>query len=193
MARETRPIPILTMKQIRNTIVKALHEYTKVNVVPQDTTGKRPPYPYITYKITSTNNSKNYSRVDTVVPSIDPKYDNDVKVTHKTQSYFTMSISVLGENEIEAHEIAETARDWFTFQGWLFFSDINVVIINATNIGERTQLLVDDYEKRYGFDVRIRAAKATSRRVETIETNIFNVAVNDIKTEQKTHRKGEPL
>jgi len=144
------------MLEIRNAIVKSLHEHTGTHAVPQDTTGKRPPYPFITYKINTVLNGNTYSRVDNVIESDNENFEHDVQVTRITQPKFTLSISAYSENELEAHDLAEKARQWFTFHGWLFLNDINVVVINATEVSERNQLLVDDIERRYGFDVRCR-------------------------------------
>jgi len=166
------------MEKTINAIVAGLHEHTGADVVPTNTADRRPGYPYISYNITSSLNAKTFSRVDEVIPSTTPGFDYDVKVIRKEQPYFMLSISAYSENEAEAYDLAEKARDWFTFHGDLYFVALNIVAVNASNITDRTQQIVDDFERRYGFDVRIRAARATVKRVEGVEGHRFNSTIN---------------
>ena len=162
------------LKATRNGIIKGLYDHTGTIVVPSDTTDRRPDYPYITYKITSTaNNANTFSLVDEAIPSASPDFEFDILTTRIEQPYFTLSINTYSDCEITAYELAETARDWFAFHGDLFFVDLNIVVVKVGNVSDRAQQIVDDYERRYGFDVRIRAARTTSKRVETIED--FNI------------------
>jgi len=165
-------------KTIRNGIVTGLHQHTGVTVVPNNTTDHRPDYPYITYQIIGSHKSNTFSLVDEVIPSTNPDFEYDVKVIRKEQQPFSLSINAYSNTEEEAYSLAEKARDWFTFHGDLYFVGMNIAIIVAGNINDRTQLIVDDYERRYGFDVRIRAARAITKRVETIESHNFNSTVN---------------
>ena len=47
---------------------------------------------------------------------------------------------------------------------------LNVVIVKTHNITDRTILDVDEYEYRYGFDVRIRYLKEIERTDATIKS-----------------------
>jgi len=167
------------MEEIRNGIVEGLHEHTGVIVVPADTTDRKPDYPYITYKIlSSSNNANTFSLVDEPVPSANPEYDFDILTTRIEQPYFTLSINTYSDCEITSGNLVSDARDWFVFHGELFFMGLNIVIVSAGNISDRAQQIVDDYESRYGFDVRIRTARAMSRRVATIEDFTLGGMIN---------------
>ena len=170
----------MNLEKIRNGIVKGLHEHVGVTVVPSDTTDRKPDGSYITYKIISAaNNANTFSLVDEPIPSTDPNFEYDVQTTRIEQPYITLSINTYSTCEMAAYGIASKARDWFTFHGDLFFVDMNIVVVSASNISDRSQQIVDDFESRYGFDVKIRTAKATAKRVETIEQNtIANGIVN---------------
>lgn len=163
-----------TLEIIKKQIVKGLHEYLKVNVVPTDTADRKPNYPYVSYKITTSFKSNTFALVDELVPSASSDFEYDIEVTRKEQTYFTISINAYCEDEDTALMIATKAADWFRFIGYYYLVDINVVVVDVTNITDRAQQIVDDYERRYGFDVRIRSARAITKRIETIETYNFN-------------------
>ena len=170
----------MNLEEIRNGIVKGLHEHTGVPVVPADTTDRKPEGSYITYKIISTaNKSTTHSLVDKPIPSSDPRYEYDVLTTRIEQPQFTLSINTYSSCEISAYGTAQKAKDWFDFHGDLYFVDMNIVVISTGNISDRAQQIVDDFESRYGFDVRIRAARTISKRVEGMESfTLTNGVVN---------------
>ena len=176
----------MTTIAARNGIVKGLHELLGCPVVPTDTVDRKPDYPYASYKITSTQNNNTFWLEDEPVPSNDPDFEYDILTTRKEQPQFTLSVSTFSDSDEVAYDLATKARDWFTFHGDLYFVDLNVVVVQATDITDRTQRIVDDFERRYGFDVRIRAARAIAKRVETIEIHTFNgkVSAADISNKQ---------
>jgi hypothetical protein len=155
----------------RNGIVKGLHEWLGCPVVPTDTADPKPDYPYISHKITSAQNNNTFWLEDEPVPSNNPDFEYDILTTRKEQPQFTLSINAYSDSDEAAYDLAVKVRDWFTFHGDLYFVDMNIAVVQATNITDRTQQIVDDFERRYGFDVRIRAARAIARRVETIESH----------------------
>ena len=162
------------MRNIKNSIVKGLHEHLQVEVVPTDTADRKPKYPYLSYKITTSLESDTFSLVDDIVESDSLDFEYDVEVTRKEQAHFTMSINAYSDNDDVAHELAVKATNWFKFHGYFDLVNTNVAVVNVTSITDRTQQIVDDYERRYGFDVRIRAAMAIKKRIETIEEHKFN-------------------
>jgi len=165
-------------KNIINKIVKGLHEHVETVIVPNNTADRRPEYPYISYNLTGSQNNQTFSLVDEIVPSTNSNFENDVKVIRKEQPYFTLSINTHSDSEVDAYDLAVKVRDWFNFHGDLFFVELNIAVIRATNVGDRTHQIVDDFERRYGFDVRIRAARSIVKRVETIEKHNFNATIN---------------
>jgi len=148
-------------------------------IVPTDTAGRKPNYPYMAYKITTPYEGNTFSLADEAVPSENPKYDYDIKVTRKEQPHFTLSMSAYSDDEDKARDTAQQAADWFKFIGYHYFVTCNIVVISTTNVTDRTQQLVDDYERRYGFDVRIRAARSISKRIEGMETFNFDSTINN--------------
>jgi len=114
----------------------------------------------------------NYSQ--NLVPSNDDRFEYDVEETLELQPQMTLSLNAYckGEqdNQMIAYETAKKAMDWFKHVGYQDLSDLNVVVVNIEAFGDRTVLIVDDYEARVGFDVIMRTTDIIKRRFETIET-----------------------
>jgi len=181
---------MMGMASIRNGVVKGLYEHIGCPVVPTDTVDRKPDYPYISYKITSSHDTSTFSLADEIAESTNPSFEHDVLTTRIEQPQLTLSINAYSNNDDEAYTLAAKARDWFTYHGDLFFVGLNIVIIKAANITDRTHQVVDDFERRYGFDVRIRAARAITKRVETIESfDLGGIVYRPFDSKQNPERR----
>lgn len=167
------------MQALKNKIIKGLNEYMGCNIVPTDTAARKPEYPYLSYKITSPiENSGGFSLINKLVPSESEAFDYDIEVVRQEQAHFSLSVNAYSMDDDEACGFAIKAADWFKFMGYEYLISCNIVIVNVGNVGDRTAQIVDDYERRYGFDVRCRTARAIRKRVETIERHNFNSKIN---------------
>ena len=145
-------------------------------IVPQDQIQNKPTYPYMAYKFivpyNQFNHQGNYSQ--NLVSSNDDRFEYDVEETLELQPQMTLSLNAYckGEQDSQmiAYEIAKKAMDWFKHVGYQDLLDMNVVVVNIEAFGDRTVLIVDDYEARVGFDVIMRTTDTIKRRIETIET-----------------------
>lgn len=142
------------MIEVRNKLVSLLHKHVEKPVIPNDTTGKRPDYPYIDYSVITVTNDAgggNYS------------YDGSVeRVDLQKQTSF--SINSYSESEVEAYVLAKSAWDFFK----LHVSIDDLTIVRISEVTNRTMLKVDEYERRFGFDVFIRYSEAVEKGVEGI-------------------------
>lgn len=161
----------MNLKLIRDGIVGKLMDYVGVPVVMLEQVAKKPKYPYIGYKFTVPYNpDRTQGIIETdLVPSLDPKYEHDVEETVIFQPQMTISITVYAKDSLEAQELAKKAHDWFKHAGYYELDALNVVTVSTAAFGDRTTLIVDDYERRVGFDVILRTVDKIKRRVETIE------------------------
>ena len=166
----------MDLRELRYQIIYKLYQYMGIPVVPQDQIQPKPAYPYMTYKFIVPYNhfghQGNYSRK--LIPSNDDRFEYDVEETLEMQPQMTLSLNVYCKGEPDsqmvAYEIAKKAMDWFKHVGYQDLSDLNVVVVNIEGFGDRTVLIVDDYEARVGFDVILRTTDTIKRRFETIET-----------------------
>ena len=165
-------------KEIKNGIVKGLHEHLGIDIVPADTASRKPDYPYISYKTITAIETARHSLIYETIPSTSEGFEDDVLAIRKVQEHFTLSISAFSMDEDEARDTAIKAADWFTFAGRFRLAAMNVAVISMGSVTDRTQLLVDDYERRYGFDARIRAARGIAQRMEGIEGHSLIGSVN---------------
>lgn len=130
---------------------KQILKDTGVLVAPANTTNKKPPLPYVTINITS--------------PWIDERGHADAFVytdstgTHmkRVEAYqMVFSMNVYAENDSDAIRFAKLIRNWFALSGERLLEDMNLVVVTRGNIENRTTFLVDSYEHKHGFDVRMR-------------------------------------
>lgn len=142
------------MIDTRNKLVRLLYQHLNKPVIANDTTGKRPPYPYADYSITTVVNDAgegNYS-FDGTTDRVD------------LQKQISFSINTYSRDETEAYELAKEA--WNFFKHHVDKYDLTVVRIEE--IMNRTLLEVDEYERRFGFDVFIRFSESIGTEVEGI-------------------------
>lgn len=143
--------------------------------IPQDQIPKKPIYPYLTYKFISPyippSGAGNITT--TLEPSLDEKFQYDVVEKLELQPTMTLSINAYcsgkQDNHAVAYETIKKAVDWFKHAGYIYLSDNNIVTVSIQAMADRTALIVDGFEVRYGFDVILRFTDEIELRYETIE------------------------
>lgn len=166
----------MDLQELRNQIIYKLYQYMELPIVPQDQIQTKPAYPYMTYKFIVPYNhfghQGNYSRK--FIPSTDDRFEYDVEETLELQPQMTLSLNAYCKGEPDSqmvtYEIARKAMNWFKHVGYQDLSDLNITVVNIEAFGDRTVLIIDDYEARAGFDVILRTTDTIKRRIETIET-----------------------
>lgn len=159
------------MQEIIYFIAGKLYDYTGYLAVPTESENTKPKYPYLSYKVTTPynppNNQGNYSKK--LVESLDNRFEYDIEETVELQPTFTISINAYSDDMFECQELIKKAHDWFKHVGYYDLLEKNVVVVDVQAFTDRTLLIVDHYESRYGFDVKLRTIDTIKRRVETIE------------------------
>ena len=87
--------------------------------------------------------------------------------------YESLRLTIYSNEWVKALELALNIKNWFKHIGYQYLDDNNLVCVDVLAMGDRTTLIVDEYEGRYGLDVVIRFSDRIKRRYETIEE--FNV------------------
>ncbi len=131
-------------------IRKQLADDTNLTIIRADQTGNIPNLPYATYKVISDRKGvgrEDVSHVDTL---------NSLVETRTQERNSTISFNIYGTSLDNAFEVATQLRKWFEWRGSLFLEDINVAVVNVTDVTNRTTFLVDTYDEKWGFDVIIR-------------------------------------
>lgn len=137
-----------------------------VTILRADQSIKMPSYPYATYKELSTNVEPWVSNIKT--RSYNPT-DKIVTITENETSETTISVNVFSDKHAEAKQKIEILR--FALKTNAVnkkASDLNMsIILNITNVQDRTIFLESNYEYRFGFDFILRA---TTPQVETFNS-----------------------
>lgn len=161
----------MNYSEIRNSIVKGLHDYLQYPVVPTDNNKKKPDYPFVSYKFTTLYKSQgSHNLTVEVIPSVDPNFEDDIEVTRQEQPQMIISIASYSLDEVEAYELALKVKDWFTFHGYDYLKANNIIVVSTSTLQDRTILIVDNYEKKAGFDITLRIVSEQKKIITTIET-----------------------
>ena len=147
---------------VRNALIKGLHEYMGLLVVQSSTIGDMPKYPFITYTVTSP-----YLRL-----GCDEEYTEQIESTTQNRHVLhyerVFSFTIASKDEDEAMDLCMKAMRYFRNDGVLDLKDKGIVIVEVSNASARDTFITIDYERRYGFDVRIRLCDEEIRDTENI-------------------------
>lgn len=159
-------MPLIKHSDIRDKLVTGLHNFTKLLVVQQSSTGKQPAYPFITYSVNNPylqlGQPEHYTE-ETDGSTIERNKE------HYEQVY---SFTVASKDEDEAMDMCLLAIQYFKFYGVQELKDHNIAVVKVSNLSARDNMITINYERRYGFDVRIRVASE--------ETKVTNDIIDSI-------------
>lgn len=148
-----------------NDIITALEEYLDKPVIFTNQAAPKPPYPYI--GVTETSAFIPAPGLPSVENEHLPEDINQIATSQPTK---VLSITAYGLGISETAELAQQARDWFDFVGYRTLKEMGVTVADLGATGNRDTLIVDDYERRRGFDVTLRFVHRQERLLEEIKT-----------------------
>ncbi len=147
---------------VRNALVKGLYDYMNLLVIQSSTIGDMPKYPFISYTVTSP-----YLRLGQ-----DEEYTEEVNSTYQNRHVLhyerVFSFTIVSKDEDEAMDKCMQAIRYFRNDGVLELKDKGITIVEISNVQARDNFITIDYDRRYGFDVRIRLADEEVRETEEI-------------------------
>ena len=150
----------------RNKVIAALYNYINKPVIINPQTTNRPPYPFVGYTVTTVSMRENneYGNI------IESDSIQDIKQVLEYNDNMMLSFTAYSLNMAEAYDLASKAYEFFKFAGLQILEDESLVVVDTMNVESRDILEVDAYERRAGFDVRIRFKKEIERIIPVIET-----------------------
>ncbi|MFJ7891299.1 LIC_12616 family protein [Lysinibacillus xylanilyticus] len=134
------------VKLIRNQLATD----TDLTIIRADQPGDLPKLPYATYKVLG--HRKGVGQED-ISYRDEPNAHVEKRVEERNA---TISFNCYGTTHDNAYEIAEKLRKWFVRGGSFYLDEIDVVIIDVSEVDNRTTFLIDAYDEKWGFDVIIR-------------------------------------
>lgn len=132
---------MIDVKKLRTVVIKGLKEYLGVPVIRNNQTANAPPYPYVSFTITTLSTEYNGTWGE---------YADGVDRKPTTQIW---SITAQSNNNDESVSLANKARDWLDRVGRTYLKDNNVTVQKVMNITNRDNILTVEYEYKNGFDV----------------------------------------
>ncbi len=154
-----------TLREIETAVADGLQAYLKCPVIRSNQTAPVPPYPYVSYTITSpilTDGSTWATDTQTGRQFIDLPQ--------------VWSITVQSSNDTQALELAMRAFQWFdTEAGHPYLKEKEIAVQSVGSIGNRDNLLSIEYEYRKGFDVTFLLRHYTEQSVTEVNGTIDNL------------------
>lgn len=141
-----------------------LKSYVGVPVVRAESEGDIPAYPFISVKQTTPFINMGQPVI------INESAGQTIQQVTECVFSFTVNASTLES----ATDTANKARLYFLGKGVIELSDSSITIVEVFNATNRDVFLTDDYERRVGFDVRLRVLDVETYEIETIDTVILN-------------------
>lgn len=131
---------MIDYEKMRVTVVKGLRAYLDCPVIRSNQTAELPPYPYISYTVTTlmSANRGTYG-----------EWDDGIA---RKQVTTTWSITALSDDNAESVALAMKAREWLELVGQTYMNDNKVIVQSVGAITNRDNVLTYDYEYRNGFD-----------------------------------------
>lgn len=155
------------LKAIRS----GIHEHTGLQVVHTDlpvSAADKLKRPYYSHKVI-TYIPDRHTGIHIGAPS-----GEDIAEKLLLQPTLTVSFNSYDKSLVGANTSAIQAWEWFKYIGVPELGAQGYVVVNVTDLYDRTVPLSDTYEYRYGFDVMIRLVHEIDRIETTIETWMIN-------------------
>lgn len=147
---------------VRNAIISGLHDYMGMLVIQASSIGDMPKYPFITYTVTSPYLRLGYDEEYT------EQVNSNIQNRHVLHYERVFSFTIVAKEEDVAMDTCMKAVRYFRNDGVLALKDKDIVVAEITNVTARDNFITIDYDRRYGFDVRIRLADEEIRETAEI-------------------------
>ena len=148
-------------------IVEGLKDYISTEIRPcevirQNQNAPSPPYPYVTYTVTS------------LLPASGGTYSEAEDGTLYKNITQAWSFTVQSDSQEEAYEIAMKIYDFYTAYALTALAGKNIAVMRVQNVSPRDTFLTIEYERRVGLDIVFGLMYSIAPPAEVIETATFN-------------------
>lgn len=136
---------------VRSAIVRPLAAYLGVPIVLSDQTGDTPPYPFVTYNLTSPYLETSAHGSESVTQE-----GSGIKRAQQKHVELVFSFTAHAKEDSDAYQLCYQIIEYFDFLGRDALRDSGIVVVEMTNAQNRDVFLTIEYERRVGCDVRFR-------------------------------------
>ncbi|MCM3143043.1 hypothetical protein [Brevibacillus sp. MER 51] len=151
---------MIPFKAIRSAIVQPLTAHLSLPVIEMNGGGDMPKHAFLTYDFSGPEDAHGFPI----------EYQEGNNLRHVGTVSFTVSFLSYADDKATSIENAIRARDWLKRDGRELLKDrVNVIVTEIGTIENRDVLIVDDWERRQGFDVTFRTIDETVSEFIAIE------------------------
>ena len=121
----------------------------------------KPPYPYVTvlfngpFQAGQTHTGKIY---------IGDNGDDDIDYRRTKEEFFMLSITAVSDSSITSQDNAVKCAEWFKWIGYDDLKEAGITVSGVEAMTNRDTLIVDDFERRIGFDVKLMVLSDSTRK-----------------------------
>ncbi len=169
----------MTQKELRNSLIEKLAGYIGRRVVLSDQTVPESEYPYMYYQPVQPYIPVGGASITREVVPGTGDFEQDIITRREEEAEGTYSFTACSRNrdapdgyilgDDEALDLAERAQSFFLHAGEHILYDAGIVVVEVMGVFPRSGLEVDEIDRRYGFDVRLRYLRVDERRDGAIE------------------------
>lgn len=141
----------MNVTEFKNMLIKDMTPYANCPLFPADENRPKPNSEHVTFKLTVANRKG--------VGHTDETYFEDAdgfKTKQESEILITLSFNAYDKDEDISRDLAMHIYDYFQFYGYEFLSSIGATVAQLTDVTNRDAFIVEEYERRNGFDVIIR-------------------------------------
>ncbi|TCZ76176.1 hypothetical protein E0485_15175 [Paenibacillus albiflavus] len=151
---------MVDLDQIRAVIADGLESHLNVLVIEANESSLIPPYPFLAFNFTTA----------AIYPDYYPVVDmSGIDMGYIEQPEMLISMNSYADTRQGSIDNAMRAHDWFRVSGYESLNNAGLVAVDVGDIRNRDIQIGDEWERRNGFDVRIRVLSIVSTSKETIE------------------------
>lgn len=151
---------------VQDSIITGLNQALTPQIILADQEAPKPSYPFGSVKVITVYT--NEIGEDTIVVT-EADVDN-ATISKLEQPEMTLSINAYSLIDSETYDLIQDMKDWFEFNSEFYLDALDITVIDTTDIQNRDALIQDNYERRFGFDARVRYNRTISKTVESINT-----------------------
>lgn len=150
----------MSIEDFRNNVIPAIHSFIGVPLIEADQTGDAPEGLHASYKVTMSY-GKGVGQPDRT----HREYVDQLDVVHIENYRATVSFTTYAFDDPEngifdlSEGLAQKIHDWFRFHGEFILDDNGIVIMDLTDVTNRDAIIVENYERRHGFDCIMRMSR----------------------------------
>jgi len=156
---------MIDFKGLRDALFSGLNEELDALVIEANQGEFKPDYPFITILFMEPLQSLQPHTGDYRAYETEEEFE----MQREASQEMYISVTSFSDDSADSIQNAYDAAKWFAFKGSQHLKENGIVIVSIGSITNRDTLIEGDYEKRNGFDVRLRFVSDIKKKTDVIE------------------------